>query len=197
MSSPSREPNSLLVPSAGSSRELGREESGIQERSAAEREAAARGIAIQLEREAHALVQGMEALRFAFNGRGGPELRALKGRAQALAHVRDGFLQVLGAAGAVPRLFRDGTAFVEYLRGVAAWSHATLEALGAHARSLGQGETGFAWQIELAKNLHFDELMDEVESELAEAGTYDPAVDSVRAAMERLFYVARALEARL
>jgi hypothetical protein len=196
--------SNLLVPSAASSRNLGEEQSGVRERSAAEREAEARGIGLQLEREGHALVQGLEALRFAFNGRSGAEMRTLKGRAQALAHVRDGLLQVLAAASSVPRLFRDGTAFVEYLRGVAAWSHATLEALWEHARSLGptgQSSTGaptdFAWRVELAKNLHFDELMDEVEAELAEAGAYDPAVDAVRAAMERLFYVARALEARL
>lgn len=198
----SRNPNisELLVPSEASSRSLGEEESGV--RSAADREAEARGIAFQLQREGHALVQGLEGLRFAFNGRTGAEARALKGRAQALAHVRDGFLQVLGAASEVPRLFRDGTAFVDYLRGIAAWSHATLEALGDHARSLGpQGSPSIsaelASQVELAKNLHFDELMTEVEAELSEAGRYDPAVDAVRAAMERLFYVARALEARL
>ncbi len=197
--------SNLLVPSDASSRDLGKEESGVRERSAAEREAEARGIGLQLEREGHALVQGLEALRFAFNGRSGAEMRTLKGRAQALAHVRDGLLQVLAAASSVPRLFRDGTAFVDYLRGVAAWSHATLEALGEHARSLGPtgqststgAPTDFAWRVELAKNLHFDELMGEVEAELAEAGAYDPAVDAVRAAMERLFYVARALEARL
>jgi len=181
---------------------LGREESGVRERSAKEREAEARGIQAQLERECRALVQGLEAVRFAFNGRVGPEARTLKGHAQALAHVRDGFLQVLGVVGEVPRLLHERSAFVEYLRGLAAFSHATLEAVGEHARSLDpQGKSArgseLSFRVELAKNLHFDELLGEVRDELDHAGTYDPAVDAVRAAIERLFHVARALEQRL
>lgn len=192
----------LLVPSAGSARDLGREESGVRERSAKEREQEARAIEVQLGRECAALVQGLEAVRFAFNGRVGAEARTLKGHAQALAHVRDGYLQVLGVVGLVPRLLHERSAFVEYLRGLAAFSHAALEAIGEHARSLGpQGTSArgaeLSFRVELAKNLHFDELMSEVRDELEDAGAYDPSVDAVRAATERLFHVARALEQRL
>ena len=192
----------LLVPSAGSSRDLGEEESGVRERSAREREAEGRAIQVQLERECGALVQGLEGVRFAFHGRVGPEARTLKGHAQALAHVRDGFMQVLGSVGAAPRFLHERSAFVEYLRGLAAFCHATLEAIGEHARSLdpqGKSPRGMelSFHVELAKNLHFDELEDEVGAELHEAGAYDPAVDAVRAAMDRLFHVARALENRL
>lgn len=49
--------------------------------------------------------------------------------------------------------------------------------------------------MELAKGLHFDDLVGEVEDELRRAGQYDPEIDAVRSAMARLVAVARALEA--
>ncbi len=194
MSSRPENPSPFLLPSTPPRDAAGEEESGIRgAKSAEQRERDARGIQKQLQTEGQALMRGLEALRFAFNGRTGPQVRSLKGRAQALAHVRDGFLQVLGASADLPRLFRDDSAFVEYLRGIAAFAHATLEVLGDHARQ-GTDAGVFAVQVELAKNLHFDELTCEVDRELDRAGLYDPAVDAVRAAMERLFYVASALE---
>ena len=200
MTSRTSRPEDLLVPSAASSRELGEEESGVRARSAESRAAESRALSAQLERETRALVQGLEGVRFAFNGRSGAAVRALKGRAQALAHVRDGLLQVLGASASAPRLFRDGSAFVDYLRGVVAWAHATLEAIGENARALGPGvphelPKDLTLRVELAKGLHFDDLVGEVEDELRRAGQYDPEIDAVRSAMARLVAVARALEA--
>lgn len=161
-----------------------------------QRAEAARGVVAQLDEEARSLVRGLEALRFALQSRTGPEGRRLKGQAQALAHVRDGFTQALGAARHVPRLFHGDSVFVEYLRGLAAWAHATLEAIDDRARAR-ETERGSRVRVELAKSLHFDELADEVERELAAEGAYDPAIDPVREAMGRLFFVARALEQQL
>lgn len=176
---------------------LAEEESGLRPRKTqSQRDADAHGVILQLEGEAQALVRGLEAIRFALHPRTGPDARRLKGQAQALAHVRDGLVQVLGAARGVPRLFREDTAFVEYLRGLAAWAHATREAIDDLARAR-ETERGSRVRVELAKSLHFDELVGEVERELAEEGAYDPAVDPVREAMRRLVFVASALERQL
>ena len=210
-SMPPSTPNSrLLVTSPGGPRAgeaadassegapLPEEESGLRPatKSAADRDADAHGVLVQLEREVQALVRGLEAIRFALHPRTGPDARRLKGQAQGLAHVRDGLVQVLGAARGVPRLFREDTAFVEYLRGMAAWAHATREAIDDLARAR-ETERGSRLRVELAKSLHFEELVDEVERELAAEGAYDPAVDPVREALRRLVFVARALERQL
>ncbi len=177
--------------------ELAEEESGLRERRTVEQRAHdAYGIAVQLEREARALVHGLEAIRFALHTQTGAEARRIKARAQALAHVRDGLVQVLAVAAATPRLFVEGSAFVEYLRGLAAWAHATLEALDDCARGRDTAANLLA-RVELAKNLHFDDLAGEVERELRHEGVYDPAVGRVGEATARLIFVANVLESRL
>ncbi|HRG96938.1 MAG TPA: hypothetical protein PLR99_11865 [Polyangiaceae bacterium] len=187
----------LAESSAPGAPALAEEESGLRPaKTRSQRDADAHGVLLQLEGEAQALVRGLEAIRFALHPRTGPDARRLKGQAQGLAHVRDGLVQVLGAARGVPRLFREDTAFVEYLRGLAAWAHATREAIDDLARAR-ETERGSRVRVELAKSLHFDELVGEVERELAEEGAYDPAVDPVREALRRLAFVASALERQL
>ncbi len=184
----------------------GLEESGVRVRSHEDRAFEASQVLAQLEAEHGALMRGLEALRFLLArrvaGREPVAFRPLRGRAQALAGVRDGVAQLLGVAVSLEALLMPESALVEYLRGILAWAHATLEALRDLAQGIAEESPDFGWyklRLELAENLHFVELEAQVQAELSAQRAHglqaeDPTVEAVRASAERLFHVARELE---
>ena len=109
------------------------------------------------------------------------------------------------ASRSVHRTLLPDAPLADYLRGVYAWTHAVVRALGHVAANLCTSETEldfakYCHRIEEAKNFHFDELEDPIKEDLAllfaESDDLD-AVIQLDAAFDALLSSARAIETRL
>jgi len=132
-------------------------------------------------------------------------LRSLDARLDELGTMRDvlAALQQTAAPRSLQKAFLPDAPLADYLRGVYAWLFAVVRALEQLVVGLRKMQPDWAlyrWQIEEAKNFHFDELEDAIIEHLAKlfAELGDPdAVIELTASFEVLLTCARELEVRL
>jgi hypothetical protein len=123
--------------------------------------------------------------------------RTLAGRVGDLLELRDalGELQHVSVEPRVQRLFVEDAPLSDYVRGLYAWVHAVVRALGHLAQGLSTRAVDWAlyrWRIEEGKNFHFDELWEPIRADARSLG--DEALDD---ALAGIFVAASILEQRL
>jgi hypothetical protein len=138
-------------------------------------------------------------------------MRTLQARIADLGTLRDALTGVQLAT-VDPRLQRmvvPDSPLADYLRGIYSWAHAVLRALDHLASGMRTLQPDWAllrWRLEEAKNFHFDELHEPIRADLlaltiiANGGSFGasmPPIEELKAAVERLFETAAALEAHL
>jgi len=90
----------------------------------------------------------------------------------------------------------------DYLRGLCAWLHATLDAMDQLVAELWAGSPEYVKyrsRIQAAKNLHFDELEAPLLARLASShlASGEPVLAKLRVAVEELVYMTRRLDVQL
>ncbi len=139
-------------------------------------------------------------------------LQTLEARLADLGALRDALARVQLATvdTQLQRLVVPESPLADYLRGIYAWGHAVVRALEHLAASL-RTHPDWAllrWQIEEAKNFHFDELHEPIRADLlaftilAQGGSFGGdhpriEIEGLEHAVERLISTAVALEEHL
>ncbi len=145
-------------------------------------------------------------------------LRSLDARLQDLFALRDALarVHVLTVDPRLQRLFVPDAALADYLRGIYAWTHASVRALTDLATGLKKLQPDWAtlrWRLEEAKNFHFDDLEESIraditalaivasrgvlESARGPKGSTPPPIGDLSSAVGALFAAAHTLEERL